>query len=219
MWIERGAALVLLRGVKRNISNQSFKLTASAADQLHVRETSMKNMIYISCLVFVSLWLVGCGERSAEIDNPRAYNNAGLEFEYPRNWKVTEDIQQGELRYLFVESPGNALLIIQIVSADDALDIQDFAKSFTQSAKEETPIGNFTGSVFGSVNKSGGYEILTEQLSIALLGEKIPHTRTYRRKPVANRVCFIIAQVADEDLLKVTKGFELVFSSFMYRIP
>ena len=176
-------------------------------------------MIYISCLVFVSLLLVGCGERSVKIDNPRAYNNAGLEFEYPRNWKVTEDVQQEELRYLFVESPGDALLIIQIFSADDALDIQDFAKSFAQTAKEETPKSFLVDSVFGSVSKSGGYEILTEQFSMTLLRQKIPHTRTYRRKPVANRVCFIIAQVADEDRLKVTKGFELIFSSFKYSTP
>ena len=105
-------------------------------------------MIYISCLVFVSLLLVGCGERSVKIDNPRAYNNAGLEFEYPRNWKVTEDVQQEELRYLFVESPGDALLIIQIFSADDALDIQDFAKRFAQTAgtratpREEAALGD-----------------------------------------------------------------------------
>ena len=153
------------------------------------------------------------------IDNPRAYNNAGLEFEYPRNWKVTEDVQQEELRYLFVESPGDALLIIQIFSADDALDIQDFAKSFAQTAKEETPKSFLVDSVFGSVSKSGGYEILTEQFSMTLLRQKIPHTRTYRLKPVANRVCFIIAQVADEDRLKVTKGFELIFSSFKYSTP
>jgi hypothetical protein len=99
------------------------------------------------------------------------------------------------------------------------LDIQDFAKSFAQTVKEETPKSFFVDSVFGSVSKSGGYEILTEQFSMTFLRQKIPHTRTYRRKPVANRVCFIIAQVADEDRLKVTKGFELIFSSFKYSTP
>lgn len=179
----------------------------------------MEKIICIAFLVFVSPLFVGCGERSAETDNPRAYNNTGLTFEYPRNWKVTEDSQQESIRNLFVESPGNALLIIQIYSADVALDIQEFAEGFAQSAKDDTPLGSVPDSVLGNVNNSGGYEILTERFSIALLGEKVPHTRTYMRKSVANRVCFIVAQVANEDRSKVTEGFELIFSSFTYRTP
>ena len=179
----------------------------------------MKNMIRISYLVIMLFLLVGCGERSARTDNPRSYNKTGIEFKYPRNWKVTEDVQQAEFRYLFVETPGNALLIIQIYSADDALEIQDFAKNIDHSVKEETPVGNVSASTFSSVNKSDGYEILTEQFSITLLGETVTHTRTYRRKPIGSKVCFIIAQVANEDFSKVTKGFEQIFSSFRYETP
>jgi len=92
-------------------------------------------------------------------------------------------------------------------------------KASLNQPKDDTPLGSVPDSVLGNVNNSGGYEILTERFSIALLGEKVPHTRTYMRKSVANRVCFIVAQVANEDRSKVTEGFELIFSSFTYRTP
>ncbi len=179
----------------------------------------MKKIVHIPYLVISLLLLVGCGERSAKTDNPRSYNKAGIAFEYPGNWEVTEDEQLAGLRYLFVETPGDAIVIIQIYSADDALEIRDFAQNFARSAQEETPFGNVSASVFSSVEKSNGYEILTERFSITLLGENVPHTRIYRRKPVDNKVCLIVAQVAVEDLSKVTMGFEQIFSSFKYETP
>ncbi len=185
----------------------------------NARETSMKNMIYISCLALLSLFLVGCGERSTETDNPKAYNNAGLEFQYPGNWRIADDDQKGEVRHLLIESPGAARLVIFMLPADDARDIQGFAEIYAQSFKEEVLFGDITDSVFGSIRQSGEYEILSEQFSMDIFGVKAPHTRTYRRKPVADRVCFVIAQVADEYHSRVAKGFELVCSSLTYRTP
>ncbi len=179
----------------------------------------MKYLFNISLLAAVALLCVSCGETSAQIESPKSYDNAGLQFEYPGNWEVAEDVQQEHSRYLFVESPGDAILIIQVFSADDATDIKDYAKNFAQSAKNATPSLDFADSAFSSVDESGGYEILTEKFSVENLGVKIAHFRKYRRKVVSNRVCFIIEQVAEEDRDKVTKGFELIVSSFNYSIP
>lgn len=180
----------------------------------------MKNMIHISCLALLSLFLIGCGERSAEIDNPIAYNNAGLAFQYPGNWRIADDDQKGEVRHLLIESPGTARLVIFMLPADEARDIKGFAEFYAQSFKEEVPFGdNITDSVFGSIKQSGKYEILSEQFSMDIFGVKAPHTRTYIRKPITDRVCFVVAQVADEYHSKVTKGFELVYSSLTYRTP
>ena len=176
----------------------------------------MKEMFHVACLVIAMLLLVGCGERSATTVGPRIYDRAGVEFEYPQAWEVTTDTQQAGPRYLFVETPGAALVIIQIHSADDASAIQYFAQDFARSAREETAVGNVSESTFGGVEEADGYEIVTERFTITLLGVNVPHTRTYRRKSIADNVCFIIAQVADEDRSKVTKGFEQIFSSFVH---
>jgi hypothetical protein len=179
----------------------------------------MKELAHIPYLVIALLLLVGCGERFATTDNPRSYNKAGMGIEYPRNWKVTEDTEQAGIRNLFVETPGNAIVIIQIYSAKDAFGIKAFAQNFARSAQEETAVGNVSVSRFSSVERSNGHETLTEPFSITVLGENVPHTRTYRRKTIDDKVCFIVAQVADEDRSKVTKGFEQIFSSFGYGTP
>ena len=80
----------------------------------------MKHIVNIPCLVIALFLFVGCGERNAATDNPTSYSKAGLEFEYPGNWTVTEDTQQAGLRFLIVESPGDAVVIIQIYPTDDA---------------------------------------------------------------------------------------------------
>ncbi len=178
----------------------------------------MKRLVHISWLIMALLLLSAC-ERNARTDNPKSYNNAGIEFEYPGNWKVTEDSQQAGFRYLSVETPGDAIVIIQIYPTKDALEINEFAQWFAQAFKEEIPFGTISASKFSQVKKLEGYENLTEQFSIILLGEDIPHTRIYIRKPIDNRVCLMVAQAADEDHSKVIRGFEQVFTSFRSKAP
>lgn len=176
----------------------------------------MKKTVPIQYLMVSLLLLFGCGEKIADTDNPRNYDKAGITFKYPGNWAVTEDEQQEGFRYLFIETSGDAFIGINIYSVDDALEIKDFAQKLAHSTQEEIQVGNIGESVLSSVEKSNGYEILTERYSITILGVSVPHTRIYRRKSDANKVYFIIAQVSDEDLQKVTKGFEQIFSSFNF---
>ena len=45
-------------------------------------------------LVLMALGTGGCREPKASISDPKIYRRAGLEFSYPGNWKVTEDVSQ-----------------------------------------------------------------------------------------------------------------------------
>lgn len=174
----------------------------------------MKSIFHISYLVIAVLLLVGCIEKKAQVDNPKSYSKEGVTFEYPRNWKVTEDTQQEGPRNIFVESPGSAILSIQIYTTDEVIEIQKFAKSFSAYAQEEKSVDGIDAPVFSGVDKSSGDEVVTEQFSLILLGKKTPHTRIYQIKIAGNKKCFLIAQVADSNMDKVIKGFEQIFSSF-----
>jgi len=182
---------------------------------------SMKNLFRVSCVMILALalMLVGCGESEADVGNPQHYSKDGVEFDYPGNWEVTDDAQNAEGRYLLIESPGDALMMIHIYSGSDALGIQAFASNFAKLAEENTPIGDVTASTFSNVTHSGGYEELTEQMSITVLGETVPLTRTYRRKAIGSNVCVLVGHVVDEDRSLVVGGFEQVFSSFKYNAP
>jgi len=185
---------------------------------------SMKSMFRISSVAFFVLVIAGCGdgERSVETDTPRSYSKAGIKFEYPGNWEVTEDGQQAGLRYLIVESPGDAILTIQIYPADDALTIQEYAKNFARLSKEGTLFFvSVSTSTFTSANRSNGYEVLIEHFSDSVFKFLIetPYTRTYRRKPIGSKVCFIITQEPNVYHSNVNKGFEQIFLSFVYETP
>ncbi len=53
-----------------------------------------------------------------------------------------------------------------------------------------------------------------ERFIVELLGEEVPHRRTYFTIEGTNDVGFLIAQTAEEDILLVQAGFELIWNSF-----
>ena len=165
------------------------------------------------------LSLAGCGDKQADTGHPKSYAKRGLKFEMPGNWMVTEDAEEDGSRYLFIEEPGDALVVIQFVDESAGLDITEYARNFAASAGEETPIGQIDASKFSSVGSSHGGELLVERFSITLLGVSVPHTRQYHRKTFGKDQCFIVAQVADEDRAKVTAGFDQIVRSLTYERP
>ena len=193
-------------------------------------------------VILLSVW--GCGERAAQVQQPLDYRKAGVSFQYPPAktpswlagiretlnvrlnfpkgiWKVTQEMHELGIHYLFVESPGDAVMIVQAYpdDGDEDMKLKAFVKDFSGSAREDTPVGSFGPSTFDDVVREGRYESITERFSISLLGQSVPHIRVYKRAVVQNKVCILIAQVATEDLEKVQPGFELVFKSFKFQAP
>lgn len=176
----------------------------------------MRTRILTFSIIFI-LSLFGC-EKTADISSPLRYEKQSIRFSYPANWKVTEDVEQSNFRYLFVESPGDALFTAFIYSKQDALSLSEFAAWFSEQAKQETPIGNIDKNSFSAAEKatmSGIKTGIRESFSIVLLGQQIPHIREYYFINASNKVAFLISQTATEDLTKVEPGFNLIFSSFV----
>lgn len=176
----------------------------------------MKNKAYMLCLTATLILSFGCSEQPATVDEPKSYTQDGLSFDYPGNWRVTEDNQEKGVRDLSIETPGNALMIIQIYSEDCAVEILEFAKLFARATKKSAPIGNISDSEYDSVSEFSGYEELTERLTVTMLGQQLPYTREYWMKSFSERVCYIIASVTDEEQSLVAEGFDLVVSSLEY---
>ena len=171
------------------------------------------------CAISVLLicFLLGC-ERPADVASPLMYDHQSIRFSYPANWKVTEDVAQPGFRYLFVETPGDAIFIAQIYSEQNALTLDEFAESFSESTKQEVPIGKIEENAFFEAEKetaSGFQPGIRENFNMVLLGEKIPHTREYFSINATDKRAFLISQSATEDWIKVEPGFDLIFSSFV----
>lgn len=176
----------------------------------------MKTFLFtLYALLFFGL--SGC-EKAADISVPASYAKESLSFSYPQNWKITEDVKQQRTRYIFVESPGNAILIAMTYSKDDSVSLEEFAKRFSSQNKEELSVGKMEQSTFSPIEKTiHGKEMkgIGESFSMTILGEQVPHIREYYTVNSNSEVAYLVTQTATEDLSKTKPGFELVLSSFI----
>jgi len=145
----------------------------------------------------------------ADISSPVYYNLDGVQFAYPQNWQVTDDVNSAPIRYLFVKTPGNAIVIIQIYGEDNDIPLHQFSESFAESTRDEVAIGQFSESEFVTDG-----EYIEEDFTIVLLGYKVHHKRIYLKKTFRGKSCYFILQVSKEDLEKVTPGFDTIVASF-----
>src|SRR4030095_3754404 len=164
----------------------------------------------------ISFALVSC-ERTANVTQPKAYNKDGIQFQYPDNWKVTADSQNESMRHLVIETPGEAILIIQVFTPDDSVPMSDFVREFSSNAQQELPrFATSTASTFGEPEERDGYKSVSEQFSIKAVGEGVPHTRIYKQKRFGSKMIYVVSQVASEDEDLVGAGFDQITSSLQY---
>lgn len=157
--------------------------------------------------------LAGCSEPKADLSAPKTHQSGGITFDYPKNWTVTEDEPMPEFHYLFVETPGDALVIYQSYPQEDAIDLLEYVEAFSSETSSAIPIGEMTQGAPKTLPPSNGFDWVQEDFSINLLGEKTPHQRIYGSKVLGDRTLFLVLQVATEDAANVMPGFDLIRST------
>ncbi|RFA29286.1 hypothetical protein CAI21_09375 [Alkalilimnicola ehrlichii] len=162
-------------------------------------------------VLIVIAGLAGC-EKAADVASPELYEKHGVSFSYPGNWKITEDAQQGSVRQIIVESPGDAIVIALIYPAADAVSLNEFAERFASHVQQEASIITMDKATFSSSPEANTR--IRERFNVSLLGVKVPHVREYNRAEGGDTVAFLVSQAAEEDLAKVKPGFELIVDTF-----
>jgi hypothetical protein len=168
----------------------------------------IKQIIILTIFLFT---LIGCGERAADIKNPKHYNKSGLKFSYPGNWEITSDDGLDSFRSIIVETSGDGIVIIQTYLASEAMSLQELADEFSKSMGDEMPIGE----IVDIKNVASSSTEISQTFSIKLLGERVPHDRKFVLKKFGSEVCFLIYQISTEDTNKAIKGFELINSTLL----
>ena len=172
----------------------------------------MKLPLLFAALAFIGL-LFGCGEKQPDLSNSKTHRSGDIAFDYPGNWKITEDSLTATIHNLFVETPGDAIVIIQSYPVGMAKELKALSKDFSESAAHSTPLGSMEKSAFAELPKQWGYDWIAEDFDIVFLGESVPHKRLYGSKEVVDRQIFLILQVPEADYQKVEKGFHLIGNS------
>jgi hypothetical protein len=161
----------------------------------------------------VVMLLSGCGEPEADMAVSKKHLKDGIAFQHPGNWKITEATAEEGFHHVMVETPGDALVIVQLFPADGAATLKEYADAFSAAATEEAPAGVVSKSKFAELDPKEGWSRSKETFVIQVLGVKVNHTRLYHARDFGHRRCFVLCQVADEDLSKVEEGSSQIFST------
>ncbi len=167
-------------------------------------------------LVILLLAFAGC-EKTADVVNVQVYQHDGVSFSLPGNWNVSEDVTEGTFRYIIVESPGDALFMLNEHPKEDSLSLEKFVEAFTDNMSSELPFGQLSSldrSAVEVVIDGETRKGIKNKIDIVVLGEKVPHEQTYFKLAHQRSDIFLITQVADEDKSLVDQGFELIFNTF-----
>lgn len=178
------------------------------------------NFIPAALVCFTAaLLLTGCGERKANVSSPLSYEKAGLTFQYPGNWRIEDDEDIDGIHYLSVETNGDALVIVQMFPMAVAEPLEDYAKMFSKKSAAAMPMGEMTSSKFTALPAANGFTRLQENCGMRVMNQDVPHVRYYLSRDFEGQRCFLLCQVADEDLKKVEAGFEQIAASLKYAPP
>ncbi|MCO6511370.1 MAG: hypothetical protein J5I65_11325 [Aridibacter famidurans] len=175
-----------------------------------------RRILPILPILLFAVSLVAC-EKPAEIAVPQQYNKDGISFTYPGNWSVTEDVEQDGYRYVIVETPGDALFMVQVYDEDEAFDLDLFVESYSEQMKAEIPFGTAEKGSRSSIERLIDGELRTgvyERFPVSLVGMKVPQVIEYYRVDSGGNAYFLITFVSDEDLEMVSPGFDQIFGSF-----
>ena len=174
------------------------------------------NILPTALLFCAALLLAGCGERKADVALPKHYEKDGLTFLYPGNWTIDEDEDLSGIHHISIETRGDALVIVQLFPMGAANSLEEYAAVFSKRAAEALPLGKMTSSKFITLEAAHGCSRLQENCNMRLLNEDTPHVRYYLSRDFDGQRCFLICQVAEEDLAMVEEGFKQVGESLLY---
>jgi hypothetical protein len=183
--------------------------------------------LFVATLLFALLF-VAC-ETSPDLQDSRSYSRDGISFRYPGNWSVTEDVTEpgpSKNRYLFVESPGSALVAVQSYEPGLDLSVEEFAAGFHRKLIEGVeevallgPLKPFSGHAGNAVpirSMVAGTprEGVEHSFAVSAGGEQVPHRFRAFRLETGSATTYLVVQAADEDWNLVAPGFDLVLGSF-----
>jgi len=167
--------------------------------------------------ILFTLALSAC-ERSPNINSPKHYEKHGISFDYPGNWKISEDGENDDVRYLVISSTGDSLFLIHSYISEEVNppELADFAQFFSDVAAREMPFGEMKTESIKPITKPDTPTWLKETLAVIVLSQSVPYTREYRQVKQPTKSAFLTSQASDENKDKVGSGFKLIYQSFKF---
>ena len=174
------------------------------------------NNLKPSIIVILLLAMIAC-EQQADLSKSSEYSKNGISFSLPGNWQVTEDVAEDDFRYLFIETPGDAVMFVTTYLKEDALSLFEYSEWFIETSVNDFPIGSRNK---GTVLKTRKiiddqiYDGYKNEFVVSVAGIEVPHAAEFFRFETNAKTAFVSSQVAIEDSSMVEPGFEHVLATF-----
>ena len=171
----------------------------------------------------------GCGllgEPTPDVANPKSVLYQGFTFDHPGNWSgkgTTETIETFEVNTFNLESKGSALVMVQVAHPALGYSPDEFMKGFMDGVTDA--VDEEFGGLIGA--EAGGTVPLTKtvmgeewigrkgRFTVSVLNERVPTTTEMFGADIdENTTVIIYLQAPNEDIAKVTPGFDQVVGSF-----
>ncbi len=147
----------------------------------------------------------------------KQYEKDGLSFSYPDNWHITEDapIENG-IRHVNVEDADSSLFILNIMSSEFEVDLEEYATNFVKDLPANLPVGKVVkveGGITSRVVSNKNYEGVRRRYSISILGEIVPHTADFFLITSEKTNALVMVISPDEDWNAAEKEFQVISDS------
>jgi hypothetical protein len=176
----------------------------------------------LGLVVVASLACGGLSEPQPDLAHPTQFSQNGLQFGYPGNWSATTDTEPAgaeEIVSVTIESPGNALAIVQHYPAGIRPDLDQATSIMVDTMA--SAVSDESAGVAGMappVTTSGTRQIAgaardmrTATYTITMFGVDVPHhLNLYAVGDV-----LVITNVADEDAAMAAQGFDQILDSLV----
>jgi hypothetical protein len=175
-------------------------------------------------LVLLALLAVAGCERRPDLAHPKRFDEGGLAFAYPGNWKVSAETSAtgaATIRSITVESPGNGLVMIEEFRPAIPVEPKEFIDSLLGHMKQLAS-GKTRGlvTIEGLASRPVQRQLLGEPRAglrrtfrMAALGERVPHTVDGYSVALPDRTLVFVVQAPDEDRRLLEPGFARILDT------
>ncbi len=154
-------------------------------------------------------------ERKAIVS--KRYENDGLSFSYPDNWQVTEDLSiENGLRHVNIEDSDSSLYVLNIMSSEFEVDLEDYATNFVKDLPANLQVGKIVKVEGGTTSRvicGRNYNGVRRRYSVSLLGEVVPNTADFFLIAGEKTNALLMIMSPDEDLTAAEKEFQMFSDS------
>lgn len=186
----------------------------------------MENMRNAKSYLYALFLVVLCSCAAAEEKLDRSkdvfnYSKNNISFSMPSDWKVTEDIGENSSRYMFIESPGTAMVMVTTYKKENAPSLKEYVGTMTDRKNQKFWLGfgsisNGKVSALKSLINNHEVTVFKNEYAATVFGLSIPHVSEFYSFESESYIAYVSSQAATEDLPLVSSGFNLVLSTFSW---